>query len=190
MTHGEIKKPFDATVPPRRFEYHPSCGDHGLKQKSRSTATFSAQVPPRRFEYHPSCGDHGLKQKSRSTATFSAQVPPRRFEYHPPVGTAALNKKAAQLRLFLLRCLHGDSNSGLNLERVASWASRRWRHSFLSGRIVSFTCGGVKHFRGFPMERVGRKPARLSTIRCGYFFLPNFFLRMSSRVGWPISCSS
>ena len=26
----------------------------------------------------------------------------------------------------LFRCPHGDSNSSLNLERVASWASRRW----------------------------------------------------------------
>jgi hypothetical protein len=24
-------------------------------------------------------------------------------------------------------CLHGDSNSGFDLERVASWSPRRWR---------------------------------------------------------------
>ena len=138
----------------------------------------------------PPAGTTALNKKAAQRRLFLLRCLHGDSNTIPPAGTTALNKKAAQRRLFLLRCLHGDSNSGLNLERVASWASRRWRHSFLSGRIVSFTCGGVKHFRGFPMERVGRKPARLSTIRCGYFFLPNFFLRMSSRVGWPISCSS
>jgi hypothetical protein len=37
-----------------------------------------------------------------------------------------------------LLCPHGDSNSGLSLERAPSWAARRWGQAYLlSGRIVS-----------------------------------------------------
>ena len=41
-------------------------------------------------------------------------------------------------------CPHGDSNSGLNLERVASWSSRRWG-LVLSWGILSSTPVSVKH---------------------------------------------
>ena len=44
-------------------------------------------------------------------------------------------------------CPHGDSNSSFNLERVASWASRRWGqlHSYAPmTHLIGVIHGGVK----------------------------------------------
>ena len=46
--------------------------------------------------------------------------------------------------MMTLLCPHGDSNSGLSLERAPSWATRRWGHLASLTHVSDMVCSSAK----------------------------------------------
>ena len=105
-------------------QYRISAGSTEIPEAKRRYPAEGTEIPGAKRK-SPDEGRTPVKSKTplREFYLFCAS---RSAAQTPRRGARTIVKSKTPLREFFL-CLHGDSNSGFDLERVASWSPRRWR---------------------------------------------------------------